>query len=38
MKCSLEMLVENSEAPTANQPMLWPARKYSLVVSFWRRE
>ena len=32
MKCSLEMLVEKSDAPTANQPMLWPARKYSLVV------
>ena len=30
MKCSLEMLVANSDVPIANQPTLRSARKYSV--------
>lgn len=28
MKCSLDMFVANSDAPTANKPTLFPAKKY----------
>ena len=34
--CSLPMFVENRVAPTANQPMCLPARKYSVVVFLFR--